>query len=173
MPPIEASEALRMAAVWDAVGLEAIATSELSGAFKRALQDYTDPSQPFGAAQVRNAANAMQRDRRDLCQPEFPRTVESIECGYCQDSGWQCVVGKGAGGNENTYARPCACSVGLKALRGMLVREWEREHNDKVPKGWEPDPAILSAYRPLTGPDWQRRQRTEIWERVNNQRSSQ
>lgn len=166
-------EAMRQAKVWEVVGLNYIPTEELSNVFQRALADY-DPSQPFGAAQIRSAWEAMRQDRaaatevRSIREQDQRRRSNAMVCYLCQDSGWQSIAYiNPESGNENTQARPCGCTAGEKPLIAHIAVDWMRKHRvGKLPKDWAPDPAIIAAHRPVTPPDWRKRPATEIWERA-------
>jgi hypothetical protein len=111
LPPIEASEAVRQAAVWNVVGLDKIPESRLVDCFARALQEY-DPSQPFGAAQIRKAWG-------DITESE--KGFDRNYCDKCRESQgvyWDRSVEK---------YRCCECSAGRKLAQALWGRNQEPE----------------------------------------------
>ena len=113
LPDLEASDALRQAQIWDAVGLAKIPTERLAESFQLALDNY-DPTQPFGAAHIRNAWNAI----RSKLAPSAPTFASGKHCRYCEDTGWQELrYASPVSGSENTYRRGCSCEKAPRAYR--------------------------------------------------------
>lgn len=115
LPPIEASEAVRQAAVWNVVGLNLIPEHRLVDCFAKALQDY-DPSQPFGAAQIRNAWGEIAKGERGS-EPNL--------CDKCQDA-----QGLYWDPNIEKY-RCCECSAGRKKAQSLWGPKEERSEPRK------------------------------------------
>jgi len=116
LPPIEASEAVRQAAVWNVVGLDKIPEERLVDCFARALQNY-DPSQPFGAAQIRNAW-------AEIAKAERPYDNGAEYCDKCREYQgfyWDPKIEK---------CRCCDCSAGRKKAQAL----WGRTQVEPEPR---------------------------------------
>jgi hypothetical protein len=109
LPPIEATEAVRQAAVWNVVGLDKIPEHRLVDCFAKALQAY-DPSQPFGAAQIRQAWGEI---------TEGERGFNHNYCDKCKDTlgvYWDPQIDK---------FRCCECSAGRMKAQALWAPRQE------------------------------------------------